>query len=192
VNLVPTDIACQKSIQLFRRERPNRQSQAISRQRFRPDATLLREYLNRTTVNQQRHYTFHCAVINDRRETVKFLLGYGAGPLRGLFESSKCKFTTALGIAVRHNHFLTKKMLLKALEVRQVTIEWLLLLLPLATQYVNDPSGMIYPQRPLPLKQKRNVPLFLLLRQQHWRFAHPVPRGGRDVTRGSEGVVGEA
>ena len=83
-------------------------------------------------------------------------------------------------------------MLLKALEVRQVTIEWLLLLLPLATQYVNDPSGMIYPERPLPLKQKRNVPLFLLLRQQHWRFTHPVPRGGRDVTRGSEGVVGEA
>ena len=58
VNLVPTDIACQKSIRLFRRERPNRQTQPISRQRFRPDATLLREYLNRTTVNQQRHYTF--------------------------------------------------------------------------------------------------------------------------------------
>jgi hypothetical protein len=37
---------------------------------------------------------------------------------------------------VRHNHFLTKKMLLKALEVRQVTIEWLLLLLPLATNSV--------------------------------------------------------
>jgi ankyrin repeat protein len=190
INFTPTDATCKKAFRYIIEEKwintdskPDK-IRLFLEKGFDPMQPCSVNALINKQSQSQSHKTgitaFHSAVINTNADIVKLFLDHGADPLQGLFPSRKCKFTTGIGIAVRYNRYGVIKLLLQTLDERGIRIDWLLSLLPLTNEDVDELCGPEHRKHRLHMRPNRNHLHVKVLRQHHWRFMYPVPRDDDD------------